>query len=139
MLPPENIVALAGIDVLNAFGEADLIKGDQGEGFLDAGPGLDVVDGGSEDDTIFSGEGDDRFEANLGNDRVFGDLGNDIISGSIGDDNLVGNERDDDFCGGPGKDQLWCDSIMNTTYDYNQAEGDKIISEGDCKIVKPFP
>ena len=135
---PENIIALAGDDVVYAFGGADHIDGDEDSDFIDAGPGSDVVDGGSEDDTIVGGEGDDRLEANLGNDRVLGGAGNDIVSGSIGDDNLVGNEGDDDFYGGPGRDQFWCDSGTDTIHDYSQAEGDKIMSEADCEMVKPI-
>src|SRR3712207_5760410 len=55
----ENIIALAGNDVVYAFGGADYIDGDEDSDFIDAGPGSDVVDGGSEDDTIVGGEGDD--------------------------------------------------------------------------------
>lgn len=134
----ENIIALARNDVVYAFGGANYIEGDEDSDFIDAGPGSDVVDGGSEDDTIVGREGDDRLEANLGNDRVLGGAGNDMLSGSIGDDNLVGNEGHDDFYGGPGSDHFWCDSGTDTIHDYSQAEGDKIMSEADCEIVRPF-
>jgi hypothetical protein len=135
-LQPEMIFALAGDDVVYAFGGSDHINGDEGSDSIDAGPGSDVVDSGSGGDTVVGGEDHDRLDGNSGNDHVLGGAGSNIISGSIGDDNLVGNEGDDYLYGGPGGDQFRCNSRMDTIHGYSQAEGDKIISEADCEIVK---
>ncbi len=133
----DDIVALAGDDVVYSFDGADRVSGNEGDDLVYAGPGSDVVNGGSGDDTIVGDEGDDFIDGNLGDDRIVGDGGNDVISGSGGDDNLVGNEGSDHFYGGPGSDQFWCNNGVDTVHDYNSAEGDKIISEADCEIVNP--
>jgi len=131
----DEIVALAGDDVVYSFEGADRISGNEGDDLIYTGPGSDVANGGSGDDTIIGDEGDDFLDGNLGDDRIVGGAGNDIISGSGGDDNLVGDEGNDHIYGGPGSDQFWCNSGLDTVHDYNPAEGDKIISEPDCENV----
>ena len=121
----DEIVALAGDDVIYSFEGEDLISGNEGDDLIYAGPGSDVANGGSGDDSIIGDEGDDFFDGNLGNDRIVGGAGNDVISGSGGDDDLVGDDGNDHLYGGPGADQFWCNSGMDRYMILIQMKGTK--------------
>jgi Ca2+-binding RTX toxin-like protein len=91
----DNIVALAGDDVLIGEGGDDVLSAGEGADFADAGEGRDVVFAGAGDDQVFAGGGNDMVYGEAGADRLFGGAGNDLIDAGSGDDTVVAGSGDD--------------------------------------------
>ena len=88
---------LDGNDFIQGSSSADQINGNAGD---------DTILGGNGNDTLWGGRGNDRIEGNAGNDSIAGNLGNDTLSGGSGDDIIRGGQNNDLLFGGEGNDQL---------------------------------
>ena len=103
------ITAGPGNDIIQGFFGDDTIYGDgvmSCQAFGASTDGMDKIDGGPGDDTLFGGGGDDTIGGEEGNDKICGNGGNDMLEG----DALGASEAasgDDDIFGGPGHDQLF--------------------------------
>ncbi|WP_442921656.1 calcium-binding protein [Microcoleus sp. Aus8_D2] len=88
---------LDGNDFIQGSSSADRVNGNAGD---------DTILGGDGNDTLWGGRDNDRIEGNAGNDSIAGNLGNDTLSGGAGDDILRGGQNNDVLIGGAGNDQL---------------------------------
>ncbi len=110
----------------------------------------DTIDGGTGNDTIDGARGSDRLGGQTGDDVIRGSEGNDSIGGGGGNDTLSGGAGSDWFSGGAGDDFIYSDTGINhanggagadiflltadgtmTIYNFNAAEGDRLIVDGD--------
>jgi Ca2+-binding RTX toxin-like protein len=88
---------LGRIEATPATAFDDDIHGTDAGETLDALAGNDVVSAYGGDDTLFGGAGDDSLSGGDGNDQVYGGAGNDTFGGDAGDDVLYGGEGNDTF------------------------------------------
>jgi len=105
---------LIGFDIESRTGEDifwNILRGGEGDDFIDGRAGADelfgdggndTILGGSGTDVMFGGTGRDSLVAGEGGDTVFGGAGADTIIGNDGADSLLGDEGDDTFIVGAG-------------------------------------
>ncbi|GGB95485.1 hypothetical protein GCM10011494_12470 [Novosphingobium endophyticum] len=122
---------------------ADRIDGHGGNDTLVGRGGDDALYGGLGDDKLLGGTGSDFLDGSKGADKLYGDFGIDKLYGDAGDDLLKGGDGDDWIDGGSGSDRLYGDAGadtfvfdiadldgLDTIYDFNAAEGDRILVKG---------
>jgi Ca2+-binding RTX toxin-like protein len=141
-------------------GDADNLKGDDGDDFVFGGVGDDRIDGGEGRDFLFGETGKDTIKGGGGDDDLFGDgwwkqptppdpnhpyrpasggddddmdggPGNDRLWGGGGADTMKGGEGDDYLFGGPGNDTMYGDAAGETP----QAGHDRIYGEQDNDLI----
>ncbi len=103
-----QILGLAGRDVLlGGYGD-DKLLGGNGADHLSGRSGDDVLVGGKGKDSVLGGSGNDTIEGGRGRDQLFGGAGNDHLVGGAGKDRLIGGEGADTFAfsSGDGKDRI---------------------------------
>ncbi|ORF02841.1 calcium-binding protein [Snodgrassella alvi] len=93
-------------NVLQCWGEKDLLNGGAGNDILWGGVGDNILNGGEGNDTLCGGAGDDILNGDEGNDTLNGNDGNDILNGDEGNDTLWGGAGDDILNGDEGNDTL---------------------------------
>lgn len=86
--------------------DADTIRLDALDNFLDGGDGDDTLDGGGGNDTVAGGQGDDVITGQDGQDRISAGAGTDRVSGGDADDQIDLLDGDDFASGGNGADSL---------------------------------
>jgi hypothetical protein len=116
----EEILALAGNDMVFANSADTKMFGGKDDDLLVAGPGNDLVDGGPNNDVLLAGTGSDLLVGGKGNDKLFNGAGTAIMYG------------------GKGANHFDCSLsalglARSVVMDYNPSKGDTIA--GPCKIV----
>ncbi|MDK4595617.1 calcium-binding protein, partial [Kingella kingae] len=107
-----------GNDFLQGYGDDDTVH---------AGAGNDRIETYNGNDTIYAGLGDDNIDAGGGNDRIYLETGNNRAYGGDGDDTIVSGNLDDTLEGGIGSDtyvfgkQFGQDTVLN----FNPHQHDK--------------
>lgn len=145
----------AGNDILQGEAGTDTIYGEAGNDRITGGTGSDFLYGGVGDDWITDsagndvstnqmsgGDGQDRIYGGHGVDYLYGEAGNDLLGGFIGADHLYGGTGADIFAffaaadstnGVPAGGFAGLAGGVDTIYDFNAAEGDRIdLSEIDA-------
>lgn len=121
----DRIDGLGGGDVLIGRGGDDALHGGEGDDRLSGGLGRDFLDGGS---------GLDKLYGELGDDKLFGGFGDDLLKGGDGSDWINGGSGSDRLYGEAGADTFVLDLAdldeLDTIYDFNAAEGDRIAVTG---------
>ena len=82
------------------------MEGHDGDDYLSAWYGNDIVRGQNGDDTIYGSYGDDTLYGGAGNDFLAGWSGKDYVYGDSGNDTLKGGDHEDRLYGGSGNDTL---------------------------------
>ncbi|MFC3613105.1 calcium-binding protein [Lutimaribacter marinistellae] len=110
----------------------DIINGHGGNDTIDGARGSDRLGGQAGDDVIRGSDGNDKIGGGAGNDVLSGGSGNDWFSGGAGDDFIYGDTGWNHANGGAGADTflLTPDGHL-TVYNFNAAEGDRLIVDGD--------
>lgn len=96
-----------GNDTLYGDKGNDTLDGGVGDDWLRGGDGNDKLDGGWGDDNVRGEDGNDRIDLGYGDDWADGGKGNDTIDCGAGDDCALGKEGNDRLSGGWGNDQLF--------------------------------
>lgn len=96
-----------GNDTLYGDKGNDTLDGGVGDDWLRGGDGNDKLDGGWGDDNVRGEDGNDRIDLGYGDDWADGGKGNDTIDCGAGDDCALGKEGNDTISGGWGNDQLF--------------------------------
>lgn len=107
-------------------GDADLIRGGDGDDKIHAGGGDDTVfgDSGIGNDEIWGDAGNDKLHGGAGNDIIEGGTGNDLILGEDGADILRGNSGSDTVDGGKGTDLVdYVDAPSGVIVNINESQG----------------
>lgn len=73
----------------------DVLRGGNGEDFINGLSGDDELFGGAGDDTMNGSNGDDYLEGGDGTDRLSGSSGDDVFYGGLGPDKLHGGKGND--------------------------------------------
>ncbi len=101
---------------------------------IDGLDGMDKLRGMGGNDGIHGGNGDDTIYGDDGHDYLYGDAGIDTIMGGTGNDWIFGGTGADRLYGEAGTDTFVFDASdtasMDTIYDFNAADGDKILITG---------
>jgi Ca2+-binding RTX toxin-like protein len=109
---PVSGAVFSGGHVFSTAGKGDdrLEAPSDGSGFLEGGPGDDVLIGGGRYDALFGGGGSDEISGARGNDRIDGGPGRDVIRAGSGHDHIEARDSTRDIvrCG-PGPDLVKAD------------------------------
>ncbi|KZR83493.1 RTX-I toxin determinant A from serotypes 1/9 [Prochlorococcus marinus str. MIT 1342] len=124
----DEIYAKAGNDEVYGNQGNDEIYGNQGSDIAYGGQGDDVIFGGKDADYIYGNNGSDILYGNIGNDFLYGGQGDDLLFGGQNDDLLDGNKGNDSLNGNLGADKFVLGFGFDIVKDYNQDEGDTIIT-----------
>jgi Ca2+-binding RTX toxin-like protein len=110
-------------------------EGDNVLGTIEEVPGTnldDVLVGDGDAQTLRGGEGNDRLEGRGGDDRLHGGLGHDVLDGGAGADRLTGDTGDDALTGGAGADWVY-GQFGSTTTSITLADADVIdVRDGEA-------
>ena len=68
---------------------ADLLRGNEGNDVILAGPGNDELRGGKDKDVLYGQDGDDDLRGGRGDDILDGGTGDDVLAGGPGNDTFV--------------------------------------------------
>lgn len=121
----DKIEGLGGNDALISLGGDDALSGGDGDDKLSGGDGRDFLDGGT---------GLDKLYGEMGNDKLYGAAGRDLLKGGDGNDWINGGSGADRLYGGGGADTFVLNLAdldgLDTIYDFNSAEGDRILVTG---------
>ena len=107
-----------GNDFLQGYGDDDTVH---------AGAGNDRIETYNGNDTIYAGLGDDNIDAGGGNDTIYLETGNNRAYGGDGDDTIISGSLNDILEGGMGSDtyifgkQFGQDTVLN----FNPHQHDK--------------
>lgn len=119
---------------LNGTAADDRLTGTAAGERIDGMDGADKLRGMAGDDGIHGGNGDDTIYGDEGHDYLYGDGGVDTIMGGAGNDWIFGGTGADRIYGEAGADTFVFDaadlSAMDTIYDFNAANGDRILITG---------
>lgn len=120
-----KLTGTAGDDRLTGTAAAEKIEGMDGVDKLRGMAGNDSIGGGNGDDTIYGDDGHDYLYGDAGIDTMMGGAGNDWIFGGVGADRIYGEAGADTFVFDAADV-----AAMDTVYDFNAADGDKILITG---------
>jgi peptidyl-prolyl cis-trans isomerase B (cyclophilin B) len=132
---PDNIGLNAGEDVVNAGGDADLVRGGRGNDTINGGDGNDILHGNKDDDVV---------NGDAGSDFLRGGQGNDALNGGDGDDFLIGDRDIDTLTGGAGADTFLLrvevdattdSAALDVIADFSAIDGDKIAIFGAVEAL----
>jgi Ca2+-binding RTX toxin-like protein len=127
-----EILGMAGDDVIEAGGGHDTISGGQGFDWIEGGAGNDVIRGNLNADTIHGGDGFDTLYGNFGNDLIHGGANADRIFGGDLDDELHGEAGSDFVVGQAGRDTIYGGDGFDTL---RGGAGDDLLHGGDLADV----
>ncbi|MET0238817.1 MAG: Ig-like domain-containing protein [Sphingobium sp.] len=98
-----------GNDTIYGLGGKDTINGGEGRDIISGAGGDDIIDGGLGQDEIYGGEGNDTLKGGAGDfrDDLRGEAGDDVVDGGDGDDYLQGGSGKDTITGGLGADTIY--------------------------------
>jgi len=92
-------------DHLYGNSKRNVLRGKQGDDWIEGVAGDDDLIGGTGADTIWGGGGSDLVKGQADDDLSDSGPGNDRLLGGGGDDDLYGGDGDDVVRGGPGEDE----------------------------------
>lgn len=93
-------VSLSGTDADDDYiGTAfhDVLRGGNGEDWLEGADGNDFLEGGAGGDTLYGGVGNDILQGGAGADTLNGGTGDDVLDGGDGLDEMSGGAGDDTY------------------------------------------
>jgi hypothetical protein len=91
----------------------DVLRGGEGDDFLQGFDGDDLLEGGPGRDELRGGYGEDTLEGEDGNDELHGQADSDILRGGPGTDRIWGKKGDDILEGGEHADRIWAGGGLN--------------------------
>ncbi|WP_422102087.1 peroxidase family protein [Vreelandella sp.] len=130
----DDIITNAGTDI----GEADMLKGDDGNDVIHGGSGAALIFGGRGKDFLITGPDGSEIRAGMGDDFLLGGDGPDVLFGNEGSDWVEGNGRADYIAGDNG--ELFFNSTIighdvidggRGDTDYDADSGDDIMVAGE--------
>lgn len=102
----ENLTGTHYDDTLIGDGEANVLKGLNGDDVIDGEAGNDRIEGGKGEDHLVGDLGNDTILGGDDGDDIWGDGGNDVLRGDGGADLIYGGDGADDIEGGSGADTI---------------------------------
>jgi Ca2+-binding RTX toxin-like protein/GH24 family phage-related lysozyme (muramidase) len=86
-----------------------------GDNYVDAGGGNDLIEGGMGNDTIFAGSGNVTVQGGGGDTYIDGESGNDLLLGEGGNNTIYGGSGNDTIFAGD--DAEWATTYKNSKWD----------------------
>ncbi len=130
----EKIKGTAGADKIDGLGGDDNLLGRDGNDSLSGDLGNDKLSGDAGNDDLYGGKGADKLYGGLGLDKLYGGADDDLLKGGKGDDWIEGGSGTDRLYGEAGADTFVFDIAdldgLDTIYDFDAAEGDRILVTG---------
>ena len=126
-------------------GEANVLRGGEGDNYLSGRGGKDTIYGGAGNDEILGGDGDDTLYGGAGTlDELHGGNGDDRLDGGAGKDFLRGDAGAGTyiFRVGDGTDfiseqvEAEGESIINLRFEGSQYEADDFIAGTNARFAK---
>lgn len=93
------------LSVAGLHGVVPLLRGGDGNDYLEAGDDIATLEGGNGDDSLTGGAGASALRGDAGNDVLYGGAGSEFLDGGDGVDSLQGNGGADIYRGGAGVDE----------------------------------